>query len=82
MSRAKWEPEEHAARPGRVIHALGAHAEAVPDPDGGWHWIAFYCDLADHAEGWAATLDEAKAAAEAAIRSHARRLLDLVGEEP
>lgn len=42
-----------------------------------WVWY-----VGDNIPVRADTFDEAKAAAEAAIRAHARRLLELVGEEP
>lgn len=63
----------------------GHNAIASVHAMGGRHiWHAYHPEpeTPPYAEGWADTPDEAKDAAEAAIRAHARRLLELVGEEP
>lgn len=84
MGKAKWTGRTrlYLIGPGEPGHNAIATVHAY---DGRRHfWCAYHPEpeTPPHAEGWAASVDEAKAAAEAAIRAHARRLLELVGEEP
>lgn len=73
--KAKWTKQ-------LPTYTLGDPLRAEVWPWGAsWRWNAVFCDLADESYGMAATDEEAMSSAEAAIRAHARRLLEMVGEE-
>ena len=59
-----------------VWYQIPGIAHVSRDRGGAWTWVAL------GEEGGGASPEECMRAAEAAIRAHARRLLELVGEEP
>lgn len=78
--KAKW--IERPSVSGGHWYELPGHAHVGRDAGGSWVWAAFYLESPGMTEGGGSSPEECMRAAEAAIRAHARRLLELVGEEP
>ena len=82
MGKAKWSGSGRYRRLGDP--SVTAWATATQRPGGWWLWESYGDEHSNKpcALGEERSEAEAKAAAEAAIRAHARRLLELAGEEP